>query len=734
MSKKGEKGSKGDTGVCEYRAKFNCRAEALQESKNDLTLLIPPTMIDTEKLNDSINDELVVQELSVKEGDSIELVCEAIGTPKPSYVWRRVGRRALIVVDPILHVKSNMIASGKVLLADIDRLEIGRYECLANNGIPPVAKKFVDLNVEYLPTIRVFPGPSFSEIKLGSNLTIEYLVESNPASGSIELVFNNDLKLNNVSNEKYHVNSTSGHLTLKSHYTLISLTIYDIQVEDIGIYKCIAANNLGTTTGLFLILPSKSKITADGDYDRVSLLNQISKQTEFDQKFEPSFGWPSKLTSRPPMNYTIFGRELRKLSRYSAYEKLQALELGAHKLQAFRQKLHEFVSSNSLNVSNIVDSKNAIQAIEIETSTSVIENQNASSLMNSDNKDGGNEELICRQYGLAKDKKILTKKSLLEQVGKPVFLGKLGSDYIDSVPRIRWWSCGSDANFEFSQENRCFASKRNFTYLLYEFKSFSDFSKYQADVLSQSKALNVINLNEPMLDTENSLVIHDKYLYYISPINSTSTGDSTSVKIIKYDLDQRLKKSEINFSKEQLTGISRDDSIHSSHCSMQLMSDETGLWLVSLSEKFVLQELKQIDARRLFVFNITLSSSSSDSRFEISNQLEVNLDWQLADKLIVIEGILYGFGISSGNSSMIEAGSAASSLRFALDLQTCNLLMKRQQVLISSLTANTTLISYKYSREANGSGKQQKLVSTSNDDEQAILIRPLRTSEQQVVV
>lgn len=83
-----------------------------------------------------------------REGDHLRLRCAATGTPRPHVEWRRVDNKTIpggIWQDSSVH--------GNTLnLTSVNRVHMGGYQCIANNGIPPEAMQtfYIEVHCEYL--------------------------------------------------------------------------------------------------------------------------------------------------------------------------------------------------------------------------------------------------------------------------------------------------------------------------------------------------------------------------------------------------------------------------------------------------------------------------------------------------------------------------------------------------------------------------------------------------------
>jgi Immunoglobulin domain len=84
----------------------------------------------------------------VNEGDNLRLQCAAVGLPIPTIVWEREDGQPIDWGK----WKDNSKIGRSVNITSINRIHMGTYVCIADNGIAPSAKyKFqVDVYCEFL--------------------------------------------------------------------------------------------------------------------------------------------------------------------------------------------------------------------------------------------------------------------------------------------------------------------------------------------------------------------------------------------------------------------------------------------------------------------------------------------------------------------------------------------------------------------------------------------------------
>ncbi|XP_035769339.1 limbic system-associated membrane protein [Neolamprologus brichardi] len=168
----------------------------------------------------------VSNDITVNEGSNVTLSCLANGRPDPAITWRLLNPSA----EPL---------DGEEYLdiIGIMRTQAGRYECKASNDVATPDVKYVNVIVNYPPTIKKTQS---SETPVGRNGTLRCEVTAVPTP---EFEWYRD--------DKRLANTQS--ITIQTSGTTTSLTIANITEEDYGNYTCVASNRLGVqNASLFL--------------------------------------------------------------------------------------------------------------------------------------------------------------------------------------------------------------------------------------------------------------------------------------------------------------------------------------------------------------------------------------------------------------------------------------------------------------------------------------------------
>lgn len=358
----GKMGPAGQPGVCAYKASFDCSlaqssgaatGNGPSSSNNSLAqlsaLLMAPSMIGHQQNDNALGDE---RQVTVNEGDNIQLSCEAFGLPSPAYIWRRAEANSSILLDLATELRVSSFAGSQLPLTSVDRLQAGSYECIASNGVPPPTSKRINLDVNYVPTIRFYPSPTVYRVRLGSSIRVECIVEANPSSFSYWVFGSNSImsveanapgqsafRANTETDEppikpsgeqlisqssgsgetrhknKYIITESVGQLATGAYYTLLSLNITKIENDDLGLYKCISKNLVGQTTG-YMWMESGEELTTNPDtsVEERKFRQLILERSSRHERLERAMNWPNYLTEREA-NYSTFGNEHRESLR-----------------------------------------------------------------------------------------------------------------------------------------------------------------------------------------------------------------------------------------------------------------------------------------------------------------------------------------------------------------------------------------------------------------------------------
>lgn len=683
----GKAGSAGLPGVCAYQAKFDCSLEGNRSALQ--ALLIAPKMIGDEEADNELEGE---RQVSVNEGDNIQLACKASGSPEPSYVWRRAERRSTILLDATTNTRSSSVASSQLPLMDVDRLQMGVYQCVASNGVPPEASKRINLDVNYRPTIRLYPSVELHRVELGSSLAIECIVEANPAAFAYWTLNSNSImsvappsspiagqvsKDSDWRAKKYLITESAGQLIFGAYYTILTLNISNIGADDLGLYKCVGKNLLGQSAGSFLLEQVAGrqqtaklhhhKLSREDETIRDAILKGISNGRV--ENLDHSVGWPNSMLERPTNNkYLVFGHRRSVKSTTS-------------------------LNSSTLNVSLLELAK--------PTTTTLLEESQQVAGKQSKWQSGEREELeLCKleestsRESLKQQQRRKSGALLLDQVGKPVYMGNIADNKLD------WWSVDAKLRYQdkSEQQSSYFASSANNSEILLEYSSLADLLRDQqnhhqhldsANTMKQPKHLRKLK----HLMYGNSRLIFDDLFVYVT-LNSSATHPSerllSDLRVVALNLtDGTFRYLDVagklaSLSNQPLElGPERGSSER-----LELMADENGLWMVLPSVEWN-RKGNTLDGRDRRVHAIKFSYGRQPDQLEIDFHVSMQLDWTMIDQTFIIDGVLYGIK---------DRHLYSSKLQFAYDLYRCKLLpteyLNEPHRTFTSNFGNTQMIRY----------------------------------------
>ncbi|KAI5614770.1 hemicentin-1 isoform X1 [Silurus asotus] len=191
-----------------------------EDRKNfDLDVLVPPSIV----------NEGGIQDVRVKEGQNITLVCEVTGNPVPEITWLKDGQ-------PVLgEGRLQVMSHGRFLhINDAQVIDTGRYSCLASNSAGDRSAHF-NLNVLVTPTITGSgPEGSSEEVTVTLNSPTSLVCEAQSYPPAIITW----LKDGTPFESNRNVRVLPGGRTLQ---------ILNAQEEDAGRYTCVATNEAGET-------------------------------------------------------------------------------------------------------------------------------------------------------------------------------------------------------------------------------------------------------------------------------------------------------------------------------------------------------------------------------------------------------------------------------------------------------------------------------------------------------
>ncbi|XP_012937137.1 lachesin [Aplysia californica] len=215
-----EKVKYGDQGM--YTCQINTTPALLQSIM--LSVVVPPSISSTN------NDGTI----TVKEGERATLTCNATGIPRPTVTWYRQPNLRGEPRERIGH-------TGEVLVIhNVTRYCGGKYECLAENGVPSSVGHTTDVRVKFHPEVTL--SNKRMGQSLGKDTILECIVSGYPQAEAFWKFHGKQLS----SSKKYKLDIFS-HNEDETKLTM-TLSVKNIQPKDYGAYICTATNDMGTAS------------------------------------------------------------------------------------------------------------------------------------------------------------------------------------------------------------------------------------------------------------------------------------------------------------------------------------------------------------------------------------------------------------------------------------------------------------------------------------------------------
>jgi len=192
------------------------------------------------------------------EGQTVELRCYASGYPLPDIYWRRQNNAPL-------PTNSSTFKGNILRFESIKKEHRGTYYCVATNVVGRGARRNIDVEVEFKPTIRI--QQRRMEQMIGFDQQLECHIEAYPPPSVRWYRLNDNKEINN--NQHYKVS----HFAFDDEYTDTTLRIITVEKKQYGNYSCTAENRLGKAGGHVELFESVQKIcppACDENTDRYS--------------------------------------------------------------------------------------------------------------------------------------------------------------------------------------------------------------------------------------------------------------------------------------------------------------------------------------------------------------------------------------------------------------------------------------------------------------------------------
>ncbi|XP_055387123.1 neurotrimin-like [Condylostylus longicornis] len=193
-----------------------------------LDVVVPPDILDYPSSSDMV----------IREGSNVTLKCAATGSPLPTITWRREDGSTIPLSESDGIKNVNSYNGSTLVIAKVNRLNMGAYLCIATNGVPPSVSKRIMLIVHFPPMIWI--QNQLVGAAVGQTITLECQSEAYPKS--INYWMKNDTII--VPGEKF-----IPEMYERLYKVIMKLTIVNVEQNDFVTYKCLAKNSLGDTDG-----------------------------------------------------------------------------------------------------------------------------------------------------------------------------------------------------------------------------------------------------------------------------------------------------------------------------------------------------------------------------------------------------------------------------------------------------------------------------------------------------
>ncbi|XP_054278871.1 uncharacterized protein LOC128997276 [Macrosteles quadrilineatus] len=235
--KPGLPGNHGIPGVSTYQVNIN--------GTKSSQLLIPPAIVGPETPGP----------VSAYEGDNVRLGCIVTGNPTPMVQWRRIDASTI----ELGAWKDSSIVGQILNITRIRRDQMGTYMCVAENGIPPPKNQTFNVEVKFVPMIKV--GNQHLRAVVGQNASLICEIEAFPEA--LRYWKKDNVQLLET-DTKYTMTIMESSIRYKSKMELL---INNVELSDFGQYQCVAKNEIGKTAGKFQLEEMDRNLARPPSYD-----------------------------------------------------------------------------------------------------------------------------------------------------------------------------------------------------------------------------------------------------------------------------------------------------------------------------------------------------------------------------------------------------------------------------------------------------------------------------------
>lgn len=172
------------------------------------------------------------EKLTMMENETVSLHCPVTGYPIPVVKWYFKDIPLVIYGRKIV----TFLDGQELRISNIRRQEAGLYTCIAKNSVGEVKKRF-HLRIKVPPIITEMNVVSKINVRKGGEIRLECIVEGRPKP---VIVWLKDGVLTPLNERRFREIDDN-------------LQIYPIEVEDTGLYTCLAENEAGRSEKKFSV-------------------------------------------------------------------------------------------------------------------------------------------------------------------------------------------------------------------------------------------------------------------------------------------------------------------------------------------------------------------------------------------------------------------------------------------------------------------------------------------------
>jgi len=189
-----------------------------------VVVMIPPTLDPAKTSTD----------MTVREGDSVELLCNAGGKPEPMIEWTRQG-------GAMLPVGMELYRGTKLEIPTVRYQDRGVYYCNVYNQIGKTRRE-IKLTVRFKPQIEILDRVVYQ--KIGYQTELQCFVDSNPYPKPEDIRWTKDALSYSTNSGRFEVKAVRGAFNRMT----FELIITEVTAADFGQYACRVSNNEGVNS------------------------------------------------------------------------------------------------------------------------------------------------------------------------------------------------------------------------------------------------------------------------------------------------------------------------------------------------------------------------------------------------------------------------------------------------------------------------------------------------------